>query len=93
MYSFSITLRGCTVPPSDNRFGEGLADLLGQVVELHAAPTRKRDGTLHGILQLAHVARPLVAQELISNLWGDARHLTSHPNCCIQKQYSTIGAW
>ena len=39
MYSFSITLRGCTVPPSDNRFGEGLADLLGQVVELHAAPS------------------------------------------------------
>jgi hypothetical protein len=70
MYSFSTSLSGCTVPPFTtglhgspvhHRLGERLADLLGQIFEVHATTTCERDGTLHGIFQLAHVARPLVA--------------------------------
>src|SRR6202158_1523100 len=69
------------------RPGKRLADLLGWVLELHAASARERDSALHGVLKLAHVSRPLVAQELVCRPRGKARDLPLHPQRRLPEQY------
>ena len=87
MYSFSTSSSGRTVPRVATGIGKRLADLLGQVLELDATSARERDGALHGVLELAHVARPLVAQELIGGARGEARDLALHPQRRVREQH------
>ena len=87
MYSFSISSSGRTVPVVATGVGKRLADLLGQVLELHAAAARERDGALHGVLELAHVARPLVAQQLIGGARGEAGDLALHAQRRVREQH------
>src|SRR5262249_47895205 len=61
--------------------GGGLADLLGQVVDVDARAGAERHGALHGVLQLAHVAGPVITGELVGGARGEtvdaAVHLAS----------------
>ena len=42
--------------------GERLADALRQVVDGDVLETRQRDGAFHRILELPHVARPIILE-------------------------------
>src|SRR6185295_16110755 len=70
-----------------DRLHGGLADLLWQILELDAAAARQRNGALHGLLQLAHVAGPAVAHELIGRARGQARDLALHPQGSLRQQH------
>jgi len=73
LVAFLLVRGWVNLPASLQRYGGALVVVLGvailvsrqipgrQIFEVHATTAGERDGTLHGVLQLAHVARPLVA--------------------------------
>ena len=84
---FDLTERLHHLPIND-RFWESLAELLGQIFEVQTISACERYSALHGVLQLANVARPFVAQHLVSSAWGETCNLAFHPNRCLREQYS-----
>src|SRR4029079_1436235 len=74
-------------PLGGDRRRERMANLLGQILDLHATAARERDRALHCVLELSHVARPLVAEELIGGAGGEAENLTCHAQRSVREQH------
>src|SRR5688572_24513062 len=62
---------------------DGDRNLFGEIIDVDATAPGEHHGPLDGVFELAHVARPPVAQELVGGRRRDARDLPAHALGCV----------